>query len=700
MNEGAGTAVGDASGNANNGTAAGTSWVPGRFGKALAFDGTSSLVTVASSASLRPTSALTVEAWVNPSESGQRPVLVKDSSGQPGYALAESDGKAWQDAVPASYVNTGRARTVKGQRSLPLNGWVHLATTYDGSRLRLYVNGVLDRALPVTGAVQAGSGSLYIGGYPVWGAYFKGAIDEVRVYNVARTTEQIRLDMNTPITVTDSPPTTPTGLTASANGANVRLDWTGSTDDNGVRGYQVHRSTTSGFTPSDTTWVGSTASVAGTVFWDEGAPSGLYYYRVVAIDTASQASAPSAQVQVAINAPGNPPSVPGPLTGGGRTDRAELKFGLATAYHGIAHYQVHRSTAANFTPTVRTRIGTTSTAFYTDTPLEPGTYYYRVIAVDYVGQLGPASNQLRARIPDLPPGAPTATAQGGAGRATVTWTPATDDDAVSGYEVYRSKSWNAGTSTAAILVGTTDAGTFSLVDTGLSAGHYYYQVRAIDNADQPGDMSDSAAADATDCSPADCLVAAYGMNEGTGTTVGDKSGAGNTGTATGTTWTTGRFGHALSFTSETDEVQVPDSASLHMDTALTMEAWVYPTSTNIGQTVLEKGSLSDTEYALMATWTGGDGPAARVGSYYTHSVPPLPVNTWTHLAATFDGDVVRLYVNGTPVAESYSNVGPIRPSANPLRFGRSTFKGLIDEIRVYATALTATQIQADMNNPI
>ncbi|MEU4407902.1 LamG domain-containing protein [Streptosporangium sp. NPDC023963] len=706
LNEGTGTAVGDASGNANNGTAAGTSWVPGRYGKALAFDGVSSLVTIASSASLRPTAALTVEAWVNPSNSGRHPVLVKDAGDRPGYALSESDGAQYDERPPSASVNTGTVRTVKARRGLPLNGWRHLATTYDGSRLRLYIDGELDRSMPVAGAVRAGDGSLHIGGHPAWGAYFKGAIDEVRVYNVARTRAQIQLDMNNPITGTDAPPTTPTGLTASAYQASVQLEWTGSTDDKGVRRYDVHRSTVSGFTPSDDTWIGSPTFDYATFLGDAGAPSGVYYYRVVAIDTASQASPPSAQVQVTVTAPGNPPSAPGPLVGGGRADRAELRFTFAGGYWGVGTYQVHRSTTAGFTPTARTRIATIQTALYTDHPLDEGTYHYRVIAVDGAGQFGPASNELRARIPDLPPSTPTAVARGGAGQAVVTWTAATDDEAVSGYEVYRSTSWNAQLGSGTILVARTGASTLSAVDTGLSPEHYYYRVRAIDNADQPGELSESAPADPTTCAPADCLVAAYGMNEGAGTTVGDASGAGNTGTAAGTTWAAGRFGKALSFGgSHTGGVRVPDSVSLRADTALTMEAWVYPTGAGsaAGQSILLKSPpWGPGEYGLsMGPSDPEQGPYASVASNTTLNRPPLPLNTWVHLAGTFDGDVIRLYVNGTPVAESYPRVGPVRADVfGPLLIGHSGFTGLIDEVRVYTTALTAAQIQADMNTPL
>src|SRR5439155_9838817 len=68
--------------------------------------------------------------------------------------------------------------------------------TYDGANLRMYVNGTLVRTQAVTGSIVETSGALRIGGNSVWGEYFSGLIDEVRIYSRALSQSEIQTDMN------------------------------------------------------------------------------------------------------------------------------------------------------------------------------------------------------------------------------------------------------------------------------------------------------------------------------------------------------------------------------------------------------------------------------------------------------------------------------------------------------------------------
>ena len=82
---------------------------------------------------------------------------------------------------------------------IPVTTWTHLATTYDGATLRLYVDGVQVSSKPQTGTLASSANPLQIGGDDIYGQYFSGLIDEVRVYNVALTAAEIQADMVQPI---------------------------------------------------------------------------------------------------------------------------------------------------------------------------------------------------------------------------------------------------------------------------------------------------------------------------------------------------------------------------------------------------------------------------------------------------------------------------------------------------------------------
>src|SRR5262249_41943132 len=87
-----------------------------------------------------------------------------------------------------------------------------------------------------------------------------------------------------------TPPSTPSGLTATVGQGQVSLSWTASTDASGVDHYNVYRSTTSGFTPSSANQIGTAPEATYT---DVGVTAGTYFYKVVAVDTPGNASAPS-----------------------------------------------------------------------------------------------------------------------------------------------------------------------------------------------------------------------------------------------------------------------------------------------------------------------------------------------------------------------------------------------------------------------
>ena len=71
------------------------------------------------------------------------------------------------------------------RRSLTLNVWSHLAVTYDGTTVRLYVNGGIADTSTYAGSIPASTGPLRLGGNAIWQEWFRGDLDDVRVYNRA-----------------------------------------------------------------------------------------------------------------------------------------------------------------------------------------------------------------------------------------------------------------------------------------------------------------------------------------------------------------------------------------------------------------------------------------------------------------------------------------------------------------------------------
>ena len=101
--------------------------------------------------------------------------------------------------MPSGHAFTDAERSARGSTKVTLTPtWTHLATTYDGTQIRVYLNGRLVGSAAQRGPLAAGPGPLRIGA-TAWGERFDGLIDEGRVYDRALTAGEIQLDLGTPI---------------------------------------------------------------------------------------------------------------------------------------------------------------------------------------------------------------------------------------------------------------------------------------------------------------------------------------------------------------------------------------------------------------------------------------------------------------------------------------------------------------------
>lgn len=199
FDEGSGNVAADRSGIGNTGTVSGASWTTaGKNGGALSFDGVNDRVVVADAASLDLTNRMTLEAWVRPSTStaAWRTVLLKEHSSGLSYSLYSANGA---QARPNAHLNVGGDKGVTAPSGIPVDTWSHLAVTFDGATARLYVNGAQVATRAMSGSMATGSGVLSMGGNGVWGEWFAGRLDDVRIYSAVRSAAQIQEDMTRPV---------------------------------------------------------------------------------------------------------------------------------------------------------------------------------------------------------------------------------------------------------------------------------------------------------------------------------------------------------------------------------------------------------------------------------------------------------------------------------------------------------------------
>ncbi len=622
FDEGEGTTVEDVTGDGHTGTIEGAEWTThGKYGGGLHFANTpGDVVRIPGSPELDLSEELTLEAWVRPDHSYDvnGALITKTTPTYPAYELyASAPAKPLADISSAPWSDT----EAYGQERLPQKVWTHLAMTYDGGKLRLYIDGKLvdteEGPAPMTG-----EGDLELGGNTIFGNYLQGTLDEVRIYDRALDAAEVDSDMEAPIQTPKQGP---------------------------VAAYSFDEG--EGTTVEDVTGDGHTGTIEGAEWTTHGKYGGGLHFA---------------------NTPGDVVRIPGSP----ELDLSE-ELTLEAWVRPDHSYDVNGALITKTTPTYPAYelyasapakpLADISSAPWSDTeaygqerlPQKVWTH----LAMTYDG--GKLRLYIDGKLVDTEEGPAPMTGEG--------------DLELGGNTIFGN-----------YLQGTLDE--VRIYD------------RALDAAEVDSDM------EAPIQTPKQGPVAAYSFDEGEGTTVEDVTGDGHTGTIHGAEWNPrGKYGGSMDFDGEGDYLSVPDSTELDLSEELTIEAWVRPGegpdqwAPLIDKQIPGAEELGEYAYYLYEGDYVEDRPHGGVlEGEYLHAAGPVPKNTWSHVALTFDGGTERLYIDGELVDQGTGEEPPV--TEGQLEIGGSPehtdwFDGRIDEVRIYNRALEPSELRASMQAP-
>ncbi len=157
-------------------------------GKMYNFDGADDYIDMGNPAGFNSTDAITLEAWVKmESIGGNQKIITKfgDVAGDDSYSLQVLGGE------PQFQLKFGAWEILGAGMTININEWNHIVGTYDGNNMIIYVNGIAQNSMARTGNFDLSTATFKIGGWQ-GGDYLNGSVEEVKVWNVARTQAEIR----------------------------------------------------------------------------------------------------------------------------------------------------------------------------------------------------------------------------------------------------------------------------------------------------------------------------------------------------------------------------------------------------------------------------------------------------------------------------------------------------------------------------
>ena len=193
----------------------------------IKFDGQNDYVFISDNSLLDLTQDYTLEAWIFPESFSWLAGIISK------YHTNAANGYILRLTSQAPYTGLGFDELITSTNIISANQWYHVAAVKEGATRVIYVNGIEYQLSGSALNVSANNNPIRIGS-DYGGRYFDGRIDEVRIWNTARTQEEISLTMNTPPSMED------TGLIAYYNfnsgSGDILFDQTGNGLDGAIMG--------------------------------------------------------------------------------------------------------------------------------------------------------------------------------------------------------------------------------------------------------------------------------------------------------------------------------------------------------------------------------------------------------------------------------------------------------------------------------
>jgi|GEM_PF-2676215 hypothetical protein len=223
----------------------------------------------------------------------------------------------------------------------------------------------------------------------------------------------------------------------------------------------------------------------------------------------------------------------------------------------------------------------------------------------------------------------------------------------------------------------------------------------VDDADTNSDTANLTLTIAAESAPpAGDEVGIWRFDEGSGTTATDSSGNGNLGSILGDpSYVAGISNTALSLDGNNDYISIPDSSTLDVADAITLDLWINANRTDEYYRLIERdgGTTGDRYWVLRLDkggtlsfflWDSGG------SSHVVRTSATISVGTWQHITATYDGSRQRIYINDVLRAEGSVDVFTIQTGNQPVHLGgvlaNFFFSGLMDEVTIQDTAIPPT----------